>query len=114
MPEQPVYGAPEKGDPSNNPDLRALAVKRLKAKQGFYVHATVYGLVNLLLVVIWVVTGIAAGAWFPWPVFPIFGWGIGLAMHGWGVFGHRMLHEERIQSEMQRLALVAQPQRLPD
>jgi 2TM domain-containing protein len=45
---------------------------------GFVVHATVYVATNLFLFVIWGVTG----AGFPWFVFPLLGWGIGLAAHG--------------------------------
>ncbi|WP_214401415.1 2TM domain-containing protein [Pseudonocardia lacus] len=43
------------------------------------------------------------GAAFFWPVFPIFGWGIGLVAHGWEVFGRDRLTEERIRAEMDRL-----------
>ena len=38
-------------------------------------HALAYVMVNLLLVAVWFVTG----AGFFWPVFPLFGWGIGMA-----------------------------------
>lgn len=41
------------------------------------IHATVYVLVNLLLVGIWA----AGGGGYFWPVWPILGWGIGLAGH---------------------------------
>src|SRR5688572_2968006 len=40
-------------------------------------HVRTYLAVNLLLVVIWALTG-AGGAWFIWP---LLGWGIGLAAH---------------------------------
>jgi hypothetical protein len=29
---------------------------------------------------------VATGAGFFWPLFPLFGWGIGLAFHAWSVF----------------------------
>jgi class 3 adenylate cyclase len=41
------------------------------------IHLTVYLLVNLMLVVIWAVTG---GGYF-WPVWPLLGWGIGVGSH---------------------------------
>jgi hypothetical protein len=49
-------------------------------------------------VVIWFVVG---GRFF-WPMFPLFGWGIGLFFHAWDVF-RRPPSEERIRREMQRL-----------
>ena len=30
------------------------------------------------------------------------GWGIGLALHGWGVYGERPITEAEIQREMER------------
>ena len=42
-----------------------------------WLHAILWAAVNLLLVVIWAVTG----AGFPWFVFPLFGWLIGLVTH---------------------------------
>jgi class 3 adenylate cyclase len=41
------------------------------------IHATVYLLVNVLLVAIWAASG---GGYF-WPIWPILGWGIGLGCH---------------------------------
>lgn len=46
--------------------------------QTFKIHLTLYLLVNVLLVGIWAASG---GGSF-WPVWPILGWGIGLAAHG--------------------------------
>jgi eukaryotic-like serine/threonine-protein kinase len=46
--------------------------------QSFKTHLTVYVLVNVLLIGIWAASG---GGYF-WPVWPILGWGIGLAGHG--------------------------------
>jgi hypothetical protein len=45
---------------------------------GFWVHATVYAAVNLMLFAIWALTG----AGYPWFVFPLLGWGVALAVHG--------------------------------
>ena len=46
------------------------------------VHAVLWASVNLLLVVVWQVTG----AGFPWFVFPLMGWFVGLAAHASAVF----------------------------
>jgi fatty acid desaturase len=91
----------------DNADLRAEAVSRLQARQGFQRHALVFGLVNILLIAIWLATAILAGggAWFPWPIFPLIGWGIGLALHGWAVYG-KGITEADIQREMNRLRAV--------
>ena len=59
------------------------AKKRVEAKKGFYIHLTVYILVNILLVLIW---AFAAGGGFPWFIFPLGGWGIGILFHFLGVF----------------------------
>jgi 2TM domain-containing protein len=86
-------------DPHNEEELRAAAVRSVKEKQDFRGHLVAYLLVNALLVGIWAVTG----ADFFWPIFPILGWGIGIAFHAWDVYGRRPVSEDRIREEMERL-----------
>lgn len=66
--------------------IRKMAKARVEFKQ----HAATYVIVNALLVGIWFVThqmGNAPLTWPSfWPVWPILGWGIGLAFHGWGAY----------------------------
>ena len=63
------------------------AQKRVEALKGFYIHATVFVLVNTGLFVINLLTG---GPW--WFFFPLIGWGIGLGVHALStfVFGGRL------------------------
>ena len=68
--------------PLSSEELERLAHKRAGAKLGWYVHATVYVLVNLFLF---------ATAYFglrsrPWSPYATLGWGLGLALHGVSVF----------------------------
>jgi len=79
-------------------ELRRRAVKRLADKRGLMAHALAYLSVNLLLVAIWYTTSRG----FFWPVFPIFGWGIGLAFNAWDVLWPAA-GERQIEREMQRL-----------
>ncbi|MEX0874387.1 MAG: 2TM domain-containing protein [Actinomycetota bacterium] len=53
-------------------------------KLGFRVHLGVYLSVNALLFVTWLLTsglGEEGGMGFPWFLFPLLGWGIGLVAH---------------------------------
>ena len=59
------------------------AKQRVEARKGFFIHLIVYICVNILLIIIW---AFVAGAGFPWFIFPLVGWGIGLLFHGLGVF----------------------------
>lgn len=79
--------------------LRERAMRRLKSQADFRTHLLMYLLVNGVLVVIWAVTGAAMF----WPIFPILGWGIGLAAHGWDAFGPDRITEDRIHREMDRM-----------
>ncbi len=79
-------------------DLRARALERLKAKREFSAHVLAYVLVNAFLIVIWAVTD----SGFFWPIFPILGWGIGLAFHAWDVFRSGP-SEDQIRREIDRL-----------
>jgi hypothetical protein len=63
-----------------NPELERLARRRAGMKLGWYIHATVYIAVNLGLATLSYLSG------RHWAIFPAFGWGIGLAIHGLVVF----------------------------
>lgn len=53
--------------------LRELARKRVE----FRIHFTVYCVTNAALWTIWWLTGEG----YPWPIWPLVGWGIGLIFH---------------------------------
>jgi len=83
-------------------EIYSLARKRVEEKKGFYTHLAVYIVVNIFLVIIWAVTG----AGFPWFVFPLGGWGIGILFHFLGtfVFSRKSNWEKReIEKEAERL-----------
>jgi hypothetical protein len=56
-------------------EIYELAQKRIKAKRDFYNHLAVYVIVNVLLVIIW---AFPAGRGYPWFLWVIGGWGIGV------------------------------------
>lgn len=70
-------------------------------KIGFYVHATVYAIVNLGLFAISSLTGRGSWHWFP-----LLGWGLGLGIHGLVTFiGLRGegVRDRMIADEVERL-----------
>ena len=83
-------------------DIERLAHKRAVAKLGWYVHAAVYVAVNLVLFA-FSEHGFGSGSW---SAFPLFGWGLGLAIHGIVVFAvgtGTHFHERVVQKERDRL-----------
>jgi hypothetical protein len=88
--------------PLSPEEIERLAVKRAGAKMGWYIHAVVYVLVNLF---IFSISRYGFGQ-RPWSVFPLLGWGLGLALHGISVFmlgAGGGLRERLIQKERERL-----------
>ncbi len=63
-------------------DQYVMARRRAEAKYKFFVHAAVYAAVMVLLVIINLVTA-PGDIWFIWP---LFGWGIAVALHGLRAF----------------------------
>ncbi len=59
------------------------ARRRVRQIKGFYVHGTMYVLVNGFLAAV----NLASGRGVYWFVWPLLGWGIGLACHAVAVFG---------------------------
>jgi hypothetical protein len=94
---------PTSSHPPDDAALRARAIACLRQQQGYRIHLTAYVLVNALLIGIWLAVGIGAGEWFPWPIFPLLGWGVGLYFHRRAVFGPPSITEADIEQEMNRL-----------
>jgi hypothetical protein len=83
-------------------DLEHLARKRAGAKLGWYTHAVAFTVVNLLLLAM---SRYGFGN-RPWSVYPLLGWGLGLALHGISVFvlgTGSGLRERMVQKERERL-----------
>ena len=59
------------------------AQERVKVIKGFYIHLAVYIIVNLMLFSINMI-GSPDSLWFVWP---LIGWGIGVAFHALSVLG---------------------------
>lgn len=66
----------------NDEQAQRRARQRAGAKLGFYIHLTVYVLVNLLLLAINLETS-PGRLWFLWS---LCGWGVGVICHGVSVF----------------------------
>lgn len=67
-------------------------LKLARARVAWRMHALTYVGVNVLLNVIWFLTSsddsmMRGGPGFYWPIWPALGWGVGLAIHGFTVFG---------------------------
>jgi hypothetical protein len=50
-------------------------------RKGFRIHATVFIAVQVLLVVVWALQWQFGGTAHPWFLYPLLGWGVGLAAH---------------------------------
>ena len=91
---------------ANSPEaLERLARRRAGAKMGWFIHALVYVCVN---------AGLALMAWHTgraWHLYPLAGWGLGLALHGLAVWLRTGtgLHERLLQAERDRLQRGRQP-----
>ncbi len=82
--------------------IEKLARKRAGAKLGWYMHAVLYVVVNLIMLSL---SRYGFGH-RPWSVYPLLGWGLGLALHGVSVFvlgTGSGLRERMVQKERERL-----------
>jgi len=63
--------------PMNDEDLHKAAKRRVDIKMGFYTHLMVFILVNGGM---YLLNGLTGGG--RWHHLPLYGWGLGLAIHG--------------------------------
>lgn len=86
---------------SDDPSLERLARRRAGMRMGWLIHATVFVGVNLMLAAASLATG------RHWAIYPLLGWGTGLAIHGavvWLAMPGGGLMERLVQRERERLA----------
>ena len=80
--------------------LHKLARKRVQMKRGFAVHLLLYLFVNAMLIFIWRLTG----SGYPWFVWPLFGWGVGIFANAVVLVMELLSPEEQaIEREMRRM-----------
>lgn len=65
---------------SDQSRIEHLALRRAKAKLGWFSHAAVYLVVNTGLI------GLSLASGGRWAIFPLLGWGVGLLFHGLSVW----------------------------
>ncbi len=82
-------------------EIRRKARIRAEAKLGFYIHLAVYIGVNAMLVFIWFFTG--GIDVFPWFIFPLVFWGIGLVAHYLTVFAGTGYLDRMTEREYRRM-----------
>jgi len=63
----------------NDPARRQARVKA--AKRGVQIHLAAYLAMVVIVLTVWLVVGLTAGAWYFWPIWPILGAGIGVLGH---------------------------------
>ncbi|MGF9854814.1 2TM domain-containing protein [Bacillus paramobilis] len=78
------------------------AKKRVENLKAFYIHLTIYILVNLMLFFI----NISSDSSKLWFLYPLGGWGIGIVIHGlttfpFGIFGKEW-EERKIKEYMEK------------
>ena len=86
--------------PDDTAAIRRRAEKQMKERNGFMMHLIPFVLVNLVLLGIAGETSADGG--FNWAVFPLFGWGAGLAAHWVNVYYRTGMREARRIAAIQR------------
>jgi hypothetical protein len=78
-----------------NEDMKRIARRRVKARIGLYIHATVYIVVNSFLALV----QSQASPQYAWALWPAAGWGLGLAIHAALVLLGNSGVRERMEAE---------------
>jgi hypothetical protein len=84
-------------------EIRKRVEKRLKDRQDFIGHLVVY---LIIMAMLWGIFFLTGGDGTPWPMFPMLGWGAGVAIHGFSVYydssARAAARERNIQREVER------------
>ena len=80
--------------------FREREARQIIKRRHFYVHLAIYVAVNLMLIGIWALVG----GGFPWFLFPLMGWGIGVVAHGATAFLLANPDDVVLEREQRRLS----------
>jgi 2TM domain len=78
--QEPEFMNTSSATPLSPEQIERMAVRRVKAKMGWFFHAAIYVCVNVFLVA----ASLFQGRHWHWA--PLLGWGLGLAIHGAAVW----------------------------
>lgn len=86
MTEDPFERAVERAEAAQEQEDAARRARRSERwasgqRKAFRIHATVFVSVQLLIVAVWALVWATSGSRYPWFVYPLLGWGVGLAAH---------------------------------
>ncbi len=80
-------------------ELRMRAYRRAQVKTSFYGNLTAYVLVNVALFLIWYYLG----GGFPWFLFVVFFWGIGVLAQGISIYFGSSYMERMTEAEYRKM-----------
>ena len=80
--------------------FREREARQILRRRMFWMHLAVYVAVNAMLVGIWAL----AGGGFPWFLFPLMGWGVGMVAHGASAFLMASPTDIVLEREQRRMA----------
>jgi hypothetical protein len=72
-------------------------------------HARSFFVVNGFIFLLWLTLAASVGVWFPWFVFPLLGWGMGMTMHALGYRSWVNEHAGELRRARERLGLLPPP-----
>ena len=85
-------------------ELMQTARRRVAMKKAFQIHLMVYISVNLFLVAVFFITSRNNWQNYFWPMWPMMGWGLGLAIHGAVVYSNVFASgNDQVMKEYQKL-----------
>jgi hypothetical protein len=84
---------------------REEVLESYRRRRRFWIHCSAYLIVNGVLFTVWPVLVATSGPRFSWPIFPLAGWGLGLAGHAVATFdrSNPPITEAEICDELQRI-----------
>lgn len=97
-----LFGTP----PELSPEEKLLK-RRDRRKRKLREHTRSYVIVNTFLASLWLVLGLTTGAWFPWFLFPLLGWGMGYTFHAVGTASWLAENRRAIAQAESRLGIAA-------
>jgi hypothetical protein len=80
--------------------FREREARKILRHRAFWLHAAIYGATNVAIFLIWAIVD----GGYPWFVFPIIGWGVGLAAHAASAFLMMSTQDLVLEREQRRLS----------